>query len=131
MTPYARAAQPGQCYSAGLFVCREDKETTMNTKRVTLVLGVALGLLASGTAQAIPISNLPAEGLVINKTGTYELTQDLSWPKETGTAIRITASHVLLDLGGHTLAAKPTQISVSFGIGVGSAVTNVTIRNGT
>jgi parallel beta-helix repeat protein len=90
------------------------------------------GLLVSSAAQAIPIAAIdPVAGLVINRSGSYEVTQDLNY-SGSGAAITIAASPVVLNLGGHTLAGTSTAASTAAaGIRVVSSGYGASISNGT
>lgn len=70
-------------------------------------------------------------GVLIDRPGSYYLTGNLS---TTGTAIRITADNVTLDLNGHALMGASTNGNADFGIRVdgdaGAARKNVTVKHG-
>lgn len=84
------------------------------------------------------ITNIPNGGLVIQTPGTYTFGSDVVWnPIDAQcSAIMIQCSDVTLDLAGFTLSAsgadKTQQITGIFvGSALGSALTNITIKNGT
>ncbi len=88
----------------------------MKTKYTTL-LTLALGLLLSNPAAATPPTNARGRALgrvawgdTISKPGTYRLTGDISGD---GTAITITADHVILDLNGHTITGDGRHVSIA------------------
>jgi parallel beta-helix repeat protein len=96
--------------------------------RWPLMVGISIGLLtwsllASGlaSAQSISINSCP---VVISHPGSYLVTQDLACPTS-AVAITITASAVVLNLGGHTVSG-----GTSDGIAV-EAVSGVVILDGT
>lgn len=81
-----------------------------------------------------PILAIPPQGIVLNQSGTYQFAGDLLWSPQAiaSAAITITASNVVLDLGGCTLTAVGPDRSQSIvGIQVLNSVSNVTIQNGT
>ncbi len=91
------------------------------------MLGWAAGAGAE-TTQCTAIANLPA---AINMPGIYCLTSDFATNIANGPAIRIDASHVVLDLNGHVidnLAAGPDTTATGVFL---SQRKNVTIKNGT
>lgn len=80
-----------------------------------------------------PICEIPPEGRVIDKPGTYVFTNDIKWEGEEGalTAITITASDVILDMKGHTLSA-PRNVPLSGTIGILADEANgLELRKGT
>ncbi len=84
--------------------------------------------------QSIPvIAAIPPQGLLINNPGKYVLAQDVVWTPGEGaaSAITITTSHVVLDLGGHTLRADLADRSqLTVGIFIQNNASNVIIQNG-
>jgi parallel beta-helix repeat protein len=84
-------------------------------------------LLGSGPAIATDVHTIPSTGLVIDQPGTYTVTQDL-FHGDSGAAILITASNVILDLNGYTLYGNFVGVFI-YGIVVHSAQA-VTVRNG-
>ena len=72
------------------------------------------------------IDRIPPEGLDIVAPGKYVVTNDVTWSPpvvgkgktETHAAIRIACSHVLLDMGGHTLTCRGLRLHDTLCIGV-------------
>lgn len=85
------------------------------------------------------ISEIPPQGIVINNPGTYTLAGNLTWNPESTTcsAITITASKVVLDMGNFSLTATVEDNSQLInGITIQNnapdvTIQNITIRNGT
>src|SRR5262249_4175831 len=61
-------------------------------------------------------------------SASVTLTTDLTCP---GNGLIITAPDVTLDLGGHTIAGNGSNRGVIIGVGLTSALTGDTVRNGT
>lgn len=103
----------------------------MQTKKSLTLILLFFGfntIFASGNDYVI--KEIPANGIVIDKPGTYHLKKNIRWnPTGDGQAILITASNVTLDLDKHTLSSPLTQFR-TVGI-VASGVENLTIKNGT
>lgn len=79
-------------------------------------------LVAAGPAQAV----VPACGTTI--TTSIVLTGDmLNCP---GTALRVNASNVVIDLNGHTLDGPGATLNGSAGVLVAPGITGVTVKNG-
>jgi hypothetical protein len=96
----------------------------MTVRRLMLLpLMPALGLLA--TAPAFAEVRLTAPGVLSKAGETYRLTTDITSP---GTAFRITAANIVLDLNGFTIKYNETDAAVSHGVQVTAA--NVRITNG-
>lgn len=80
------------------------------------------------------ITAIPPQGLLINSPGRYVLADDVVWVPgaESGSAITIAASNVVLDLGGHTLRADLSDRSlITAAISIQNNVANVIVENGT
>jgi len=80
------------------------------------------------------ISEIPPRGIIISSPGTYTFAGDLPWTPESiaCSAVTITASDVVLDMGGFSLTATVQDDSqLIVGISVQGNVSNVTVRNGT
>lgn len=78
----------------------------------------------------ISITEIPANGIVINAPGTYVLENDITWtPNGNGQAIFIQAPNVILDFQHHTLSSATTSFYTTGVVAVFSE--NLTIRNGT
>lgn len=123
-------------------------------------LATCLLLICSGSAlaqQSIPgrTNSLVISTEVISQSGSYKLQGNIEAP-QTGSngvnsanaIIRVDASNVVLDLGGHTIGTRnlncvtdaqpftscsaiPGRFVVNYGVLVSPGVRNVTIRNGT
>lgn len=79
------------------------------------------------------IGVIPEEGVVIRTPGQYYLDQDISWtPKDTGAAILILCSDVMINMNDHTLTiqASPDTDQQYIGIGIGMLDGGKTIYNG-
>ena len=100
-------------------------------KRKTILLSIALGFLTSAlSAQAItPINALPC---VINTSGTYVLTRNLTWVAGPQGAITITpqSGPIILDLKGHTITG-PGNNQIGIFVGPSANTGSITIQNGT
>ena len=94
-------------------------------KLLIAILGIA-GLTAIASAQNYVINSVP---YTINSPGYYLLVRDIF--SNANAKITITASNVVLNLGGHTLQVSSTDECVlAEGEGPVHPVTNVTIQNG-
>jgi hypothetical protein len=88
---------------------------------------------SSSLPQVEPRMPIPPVGwngtfpITISQSGSYFLTENLTDSTATTNGIDITASHVVLDLNGFTLAATP---GVFWGIYAPNTLTGVTVRNG-
>jgi hypothetical protein len=87
--------------------------------------------------QALPVSGETTIGpaittvpVTISASGVYHFTKDLVYSPSTGTAINITASDVVIDLNGFTLAGTAGAGTSSNGI-VALGHNRITIKNGT
>jgi hypothetical protein len=101
--------------------------SAIRTLAVLAVLGLARGAAAE-TLNCTPITALP---FTITAKGIYCLTGDLNTSINTGNALEIAASNVVLDLNGHKIAglsAGPSSLAA--GVSVNQRQ-NVTIKNGT
>jgi hypothetical protein len=103
--------------------------------KLVLYLSVAMSALfaaVSASSQTM-ITAIPAEGLTIDKSGTYFFVDDIEWAGQEWalTAITIEASDVVLDLTGHCLSA-PRNVPSSGTIGIfADGADNLSLRNGT
>jgi|GEM_PF-2074529 len=105
------------------------------TRRQTLavVLTAFLGVsvlagagLATGSQQATGI----AECTTITESGTYELTQDITYQDEEGGCIRIAADDVTLDGNGHTIRYEQVDPHNVLGAGIQvQNASNVVVKN--
>jgi hypothetical protein len=66
--------------------------------------------------------------ITVSQSGSYFLTENLTDSTASTNGIDITASHVVLDLNGFTLAATSGAL---WGVYAPNTLTNVTVRNGT
>ena len=90
------------------------------------ILGIALlGSAAIASAQNHPINSVP---YTIDSPGFYYLAKDIFTNENA--KITISASNVVLDLGGHTLQVSSTDECIFVEASAFPAVTNVTIQNG-
>jgi hypothetical protein len=89
---------------------------------------------ASTLPQVEPRMPIPPVGwngtfpITISQPGSYFLTENLTDPTASTNGIDITASHVVLDLNGFTLAATAGGFN---GVSAANTLTVVTVRNGT
>jgi hypothetical protein len=90
------------------------------------IIGIALlGSAAFAIGQTQTINSVP---YTISSPGSYALGNDII--SHADAKISITASNVVLDLGGHTLQVSSTDECILIGFGPPPAPTNVTIKNG-
>ncbi len=100
-----------------------------------LCLSVAMSALfvtVSAGSQTV-ITDIPPEGLTIDKAGAYSFAGDIEWAGREWAlaAITIEASDVVLDMKGHCLSA-PRNVQLSGTIGIfADKAHNLSLRNGT
>jgi hypothetical protein len=102
-------------------------------KKLLILTGAILGIANYGVAfetavpePAIPIVSVPH---TISNPGTYYLATNIT--TSANAKITITASNVVLDLGGHTLSVCSTDACILIqGLTTEQPVTNVTLQNG-
>lgn len=105
----------------------------MRTRHVVLgsaLLSLSLGLVASGRAETTQCTVIAAVPVTIATSGIYCLNSDLDFAPALGTAIRINASNVVLDLNDHTLRGLGGSATTAYGV-VAYQRQNVTVKNGT
>jgi len=96
---------------------------------ITLVIVLVCGFAFAGDGQVEigPTSSFP---IVINQSGSYHLTADLTVSSVSANAIEITADNVTLDLGGHVIRGPGGATSTGIGI-YANNVHNVSLHDGT
>jgi hypothetical protein len=95
-----------------------------------VVLGLVLGAAAGARAETTQCAAIAAVPVTIAIPGVYCLTSDLDYAPASGTAIRINASNVVLDLNGHALRGLAGSSTTAYGI-YAEQRQNVTVMNGT
>lgn len=93
-------------------------------RKQLLILLTALASLTIATAYAAPVTLITSAPYAITAPGKYALANDISYPYG---AIRISASDVTLDLGGHTITSGG---GISISSPDGTPLTNVRVSNG-
>lgn len=73
--------------------------------------------MAPAIQETPSITEIPPEGICIEKPGTYSFADDITWePTLPGAAITIKCDGVTLDLNGNTLTVSPSRSSQESGI---------------
>jgi hypothetical protein len=99
----------------------------MRTYLIRILIFASMScILAASSQAAIKITSVP---FTISKRGTYVLAGNLTLSGINQIAITVTASDVVVDLGGFTLAATASS-GTNVGIEVSAGAQNVTIQNG-
>jgi hypothetical protein len=99
----------------------------MNYLKTVAALSIALAFTSTLSSAQTVISSLP---YTISTAGVYVLNQTLHYPTGTGNAITITASNVILNLGGFGIINTSDQTKTSATCIFANDVENVTIENG-
>jgi hypothetical protein len=99
----------------------------MNYLKTVAALSIALAFTSTLSSAQTVISSLP---YTISTAGVYVLNKTLHYPSGTGNAITITASNVILNLGGFGIINTSDQTTTSATCISANNVENLTIENG-
>jgi hypothetical protein len=99
----------------------------MNHLKTVAALSIAFAFTSTLSSAQTVISSLP---YTVSTAGVYVLNQTLHYPSGTGNAITITASNVILNLGGFGIINTSDQTKTSATCIFANDVENVTIENG-
>lgn len=105
---------------------------TLRTKHVFWALSSLIGLVLLGVSPAHAFTNVTTCGQTLTTPGEYLLTTDLDCSGSFTSGIVISASDVVFQLAGHTIASTDCDVTRGIsGISVGGGVSGVKIEGGT